>query len=1385
MRDDGMSPFGDGAGHTGENAVSQQHSEEACDAVAPSGASSSLQASVVPHFLEGTPFRVLSSAPGEIRLEFILPEYTLEEFRDNSGHLWQRILLDGSESLDVQGSPSLPVYRVSYGSRPGADVSLQLLDTEVVMIKGVVPPPSIGPLLYGEEPPMSVPSSEIYSGKGIYPSSNAWISSRYQIRDIQGSGIVFAPFRYDPVSGGVEVVTRCVLSIRSSDVSPVLFDTSSDFAQIQRRSFVNSETFGVPESSGVGVLGIVMPQAWRSIAEVDEFIRWKIESGWTVKVGLYPSDTGDGADGVKSWISSRYAADGLTHLVILGDHAAVPPAQKASGKSPGQANHLLVGTDTPYALLAGEDDLSYADIFLGRIPFSTASSAERALPSLVEYEKGGLGDDSAWTVRGVMIGSAQAAKYWPYAGKQDKSIIEAQRKKLSDAGLLAESSTYYAKSTLDNGDHSASVQADLNAGASLLLYLGHGSCTSFVTTKYQSPHAQALVNGVRRPFVMAPNCNSGNLAHGTALDYECNAGDIPFSLGQAFFEADAEGGALGTVMSSGKTYWNPPIRQVERLADRLVSSRGDGRLATQGAYALDALYAAVEFCDTYADDYAAEPSHPSLGQDNGRYTSQYGVYHAWCVAFFGDPSGMLRVGAQCPLTVSATRVGDALSVQVSGFSREAPEPVAQCAVTLVTASGSMSGRTDSSGNLTLPLTGATQWAVLRALDASAPLSTTYMAWPDADGDGFVSNRELASWIANWASTSGELSSSDSKGVLAKALETWRENPPPLAPPVPPHVPGTPGGLDEPSLLATFANYPLRPQFFAQCGLHLKSLTESKIQVYLDQQTLQELEIGGDYADEVTAVTPAHPELTLDEIQQKMASMARVRWPLVRPTLLGASLGGRKILGVRVSLAEDDGAERPQLFLASGIHGDEPRAVSRVCAFLDEISEALDDPGSPLHSLLGECVLWVVPVLSPDAYASGRRCNGNAVALERGFPRTPGDFSQGELAGLDGLWGHDTYFGEVNVECQPEQAALVTWLQRHRIDSSLYLLHGDSYVAYEPNGSEEVAQRIADAAQTNVFASSSRYPVKGSLMEWQSAYFGGVVIQLSANKEVTNNAERDAALNAWLGASIEGQGGGTSTPTPASLAVEVDSSCVGVAPGAPNPLRLFFSGGTGGFVILRVLHPDGWSVEDGGNVSASMRSGDGYTDFIWFGEDGAAIDSTTVSLAPPASFSSEAQLAFTVDDSSSTATSRHVFAALPRTSFPLTASQGWRGLSVPLSGVPASSLGASSILLWKDGHFLPSTERFLQPNTGYFALFDSDISVELPGFLGDSTPRVLAKGMHLLGTSAEHLPQRSGATLSPPLYRIDGDAYRIQDATAPLLPGEAYWFALPAAARLVP
>mgnify|MGYP006980670607 FL=1 len=168
---------------------------------------------------------------------------------------------------------------------------------------------------------------------------------------------------------------------------------------------------------------------------------------------------------------------------------------------------------------------------------------------------------------------------------------------------------------------------------------------------------------------------------------------------------------------------------------------------------------------------------------------------------------------------------------------------------------------------------------------------------------------------------------------------------------------------------------------------------------------------------------------------------------------------------------------------------------------------------------------------------------------------------------------------------PEQAALVTWLQRHRIDSSLYLLQGDSYVAYEPNGSEEVAQRIADAAQTNAIVSSSRYPVKGSLMEWQSAYFGGVVIQLSANQEVTNNAESDAALNAWLGASIEGQGGGTSTPTPASLAVEVDSSCIGVAPGAPNPLRLFFSGGTGGFVILRVLHPEGWSLEDGGNVSA--------------------------------------------------------------------------------------------------------------------------------------------------------------------------------------------------------
>ncbi|MBN1423090.1 hypothetical protein JXA88_00910, partial [Candidatus Fermentibacteria bacterium] len=109
----------------------------------------------------------------------------------------------------------------------------------------------------------------------------------------------------------------------------------------------------------------------------------------------------------------------------------------------------------------------------------------------------------------------------------------------------------------------AMVTAALNEGRSLVVYMGHGSSTSWGTTGFSNTNVNALSNYWMLPVIHSVACDNGNFSTTTCF-------------GEAWLRAQSGGqprGALAAYMSSISQGWTPPQYGQQGFVDSLVSDR--------------------------------------------------------------------------------------------------------------------------------------------------------------------------------------------------------------------------------------------------------------------------------------------------------------------------------------------------------------------------------------------------------------------------------------------------------------------------------------------------------------------------------------------------------------------------------------------------------------------------------------------------------------------------------------------------------------------------------------------------------------------------------------------------------------------------------------------
>jgi len=481
------------------------------------------------------------------------------------GATWHRLRLpEGAVTLQA-GAPELPLLAASVVIPDQGAMVLRVVAEEHVDLP-LRPLPSKGNLTRDVDPatvPLRFgPEYQL----PVWPEESAFLREPYILRDHRGQAVVFQPVQALPQAGMVRVFTRLEVELATTAEPGVneLFRaatpaSSATFAGIYAERFLNLPAERYVPVEEEGRLLIICHDDF--LDEMAPFVEWKRQKGQDV-VMLAKSEVGTTSTAIRNFVTIYYSDPGLAFLLLVGDAEQMPSPSHSGGLS-----------DPTYAMVVGTD--SYPDILVGRFSASTGAQVVTMVERCVEYERDPeVG--AVWYEQAVGVASNEGAGIGD-DGESDRQHLDNIRTDLLGYGYDLVDRVY------DPGATAATLSAALNAGRSLINYVGHGSVTSWATTGFSNTHVNNLTNHNRLPFIFDVACVNGQF-NGTTC------------FAEAWMRATDAGeptGAVGIYASTINQSWAPPMSAQDEMADLLVaeSKLSFGGLCYNGAMRMNDEYA--------------------------------------------------------------------------------------------------------------------------------------------------------------------------------------------------------------------------------------------------------------------------------------------------------------------------------------------------------------------------------------------------------------------------------------------------------------------------------------------------------------------------------------------------------------------------------------------------------------------------------------------------------------------------------------------------------------------------------------------------------------------------------------------------------------------------
>ena len=266
---------------------------------------------------------------------------------------------------------------------------------------------------------------------------------------------------------------------------------------------------------------------------------------------------------IKAFTAKIYAQPGsFAHLLLLGNDAEMPAGW--------DADYSFSVSDMHYVKFGTDDDDYHVDAFVSRLFANTSAQGWQLLDKVFSYE------DRA------------RAQQWPYdefgMGSAEGDPTDCQSVIALQAMIVNGSAIFKQENRLCDTTNvsvtAAQVTAAVEAGVSLIQYVGHGTGVSWYTSNFGNADASRLTNAVANPFIIDVACMNGEFRYN----------QDPFAGRWLLGNPDVNRtGAIGMYASAPPADWAAPVTMSQGVAMLIAAGKdvGQGALAYGGAmYAL-------------------------------------------------------------------------------------------------------------------------------------------------------------------------------------------------------------------------------------------------------------------------------------------------------------------------------------------------------------------------------------------------------------------------------------------------------------------------------------------------------------------------------------------------------------------------------------------------------------------------------------------------------------------------------------------------------------------------------------------------------------------------------------------------------------------------------
>ncbi len=569
-----------------------------------------------------TKVKIVSSTENETVINFQLNSYNLKPVSTPQGEAFIVEAPDLTSILKT-GAPDLSKFARSIIIPDYGKMEIEVLSSDFIELYNIDIAPSKGNFTRDIDP-ASVPYTygNEYDQNEFYPSTTVGLREPYILRDHRGQTILFYPFKYNPVTKTLRIFTNITVKVnKTSDIGinefkrkKTVSNINDEFNKIYKSHFLNysnSLKYTPLEEGTPGNMLIICYGSYMS--DMQAFVDWKREKGMATEM-VDVSTIGSTASQIKTYVENYYNTNGLVYLLLVGDDAQVTSSSTGAGDS-----------DVDYGYLLGSD--SYAEIFVGRFSAESVAHVQTQLARTIEYEKTPVPGD--WWTNSSGIGSDQGP------GDDGEMDYDHLRNMHTDLlGFTYSNCFEYFDGSQGGGDAAGNptpsdIATVTNAGNSLMLYTGHGSDNSWVSSGFSNTDVNALTNNNKYPFIFSVACVNGNFTGGTCF-------------AESWLRAENGGqpaGAIATFMSTINQSWNPPMNAQDEMVDIMVEiitgniKRTFGGITFNGTFRMN---------DEDAD---------------------FAMTDTWTI--FGDPSVVVRT--KSPMSLTATHL-PTINLGVTNFT---------------------------------------------------------------------------------------------------------------------------------------------------------------------------------------------------------------------------------------------------------------------------------------------------------------------------------------------------------------------------------------------------------------------------------------------------------------------------------------------------------------------------------------------------------------------------------------------------------------------------------------------------------------------------------------------------------------------------------------------